>query len=408
MGCPKNTAGLGMTRIYNYKKEMADELKQLLQYWMDNTVDDPNGGFAGQIDENNQMYPEAPKGSVLNSRILYTFAAAYTLTNNAAYLKMADRAFTYICNHFIDPVWGGVFWSVDYLGRPLDTKKQVYASAFTLYALSAYYECSKNELVKEMALALFLTIEKYSFDTVQGGYIDAFARDWTPMEDIRLSAKDANASKTMNTHLHLLEAYTAFYRINPDDFVRERLLQLIRNFSEHFIHPSTGHLQLFFNEKWELQTGPVSYGHDIEASWLLLEAAEVLGDLTLIDAMKELSLSVAEAAIEGLDKDGGLWYERSEHSNELIREKHWWPQAEAMVGFFNAYQVSGDDAYLKLSLDSWGFVKKFIKDTEQGEWFWGVEEDYTPMKGQDKVGIWKCPYHNGRACMEILRRSSGI
>lgn len=249
-----------MTRIHRYKEEMEVELKQLLQYWMDNTIDDRFGGFVGQIDENNERHRDAPKGSVLNSRILYTFAAAYTLTSDTGYLKMADRAFSYLCNYFIDAEYGGVYWSVDHLGRPLDTKKQVYASAFALYALSTYYECTKEKSAKEKAIALFKTLEKYSYDSVYGGYIDAFARDWTSMDDIRLSAKDANAQKTMNTHLHVLEAYTALYRIAPDDILRERLLQLIRNFSEHFIHPSSSHLHLFFNEKWELQAGPVSYG----------------------------------------------------------------------------------------------------------------------------------------------------
>ena len=393
-----------MMQLASYRSEMSDELKQLLQYWTEHTPDIQNGGFVGKIDEHNRIHPDAPKGSVLNSRILWTFASAYNSTSNTEYLKMADRAYEFLSNYFIDPEWGGVYWTVDYSGRPLDTKKQVYASAFALYAMAEYYNCRKDESVKARALALIDTIEKYSFDPVHTGYIDAFARDWTEMQDIRLSAKDANEKKTMNTHLHVLEAYTQLYRIAPSELLNKRLRQLILNFSEHFIDERSGHLQLFFDENWKAKPGPVSYGHDIEASWLLLEAAEVLGDKLLVEVIKEIALNIAEAAIEGLDKDGGLWYERSEHSNELIKEKHWWPQAEAMVGFFNAYQISGDKSYLKLSINSWEFIKKNIKDPVYGEWYWGIEEDYSPMKNQDKAGLWKCPYHNGRACLEVMRR----
>ncbi|MBV4358419.1 AGE family epimerase/isomerase [Pinibacter aurantiacus] len=388
--------------LTQYKNELTEELDNILQYWIDHTIDEEYGGFYGKIDNENNVDNKAPKGSVLNARILWTFAAAFNFTREKKYFDVATRAFDYISKHFIDEENGGVYWTVDYSGRPLDTKKQIYALSFALYAASEYYRASHLPEAKQVAIGLYNIIEKYSFDRARGGYFEAFTKDWKPVADLRLSEKDANEKKTMNTHLHVLEAYTNFYHIEENPAVKQSIQNLLAVFDKHIINQQTHHLELFFDEDWNTKGQIVSFGHDIEAAWLLLEAAEAINDEEWIGKMKTNADRMADAAAEGLDKDGGLWYEVE--NNHLVKEKHWWPQAEAMVGFFNAAQVSGNEKYIQYSMDSWQFTKQYILDAKNGEWFWGVKEDYSIMPNEDKAGLWKCPYHNGRACLELLKR----
>lgn len=388
----------------HFIQEIKEELDNILRYWMTFTTDEANGGFVGRIDHENHVYADSPKGSVLNARILWTFSAAYNATGNQEYLKIANKAYNYITEFFIDKEYDGVFWSVDYKGFPLDTKKQIYAIAFVLYAFCEYYRSTENEAVKNTAIRLYHVIQQYSYDKAKGGYFEAFTRNWSPMEDIRLSAKDANEKKTMNTHLHILEAYTNLFRIWPSPELALHQRDLVNDFLLYIINPETGHLNLFFDENWNVKGDIISYGHDIEASWLLLEAAEVLKDDDLIGRCKSVAVTMADAVVEGLDKDGGLWYEYEPSELHLVKQKHWWPQAEAMVGWVNAWQVSKDEKYLQYAFHNWQFVKQFILDKKNGEWFWGVKEDKSIMKEEDKVGIWKCPYHNSRACLEIIKR----
>jgi len=388
-----------------FKKELTDELKNILNWWATHAPDNTNGGFYGKIDNDNQVTAHSPKGSVLNARILWSFAAAYNHRPEPGYLEMADRAYQYIVNHFIDEENGGVYWSVDYRGEPLDTKKQVYAIAFTIYALSEYYRAGKTENAKQLAIDMFYLLVEKAYDPIKTGYFEAFTKDWQPIADLRLSAKDANEKKTMNTHLHVLEGYTNLYRIWPDKALGEHISILLDNFFEHFIDKKTHHLVLFFDEDWQAKGDLVSYGHDIEATWLLLEAAEAIGDKTSIKKIKEITIAMADATITGFDIDGGLWYEYEPKENQLVKEKHWWVQAEAMVGFFNAWQISGDKRYLNISLENWEFIKTKILDKQNGEWFWGRKEDGSVMPGEDKAGIWKCPYHNSRACLELIARN---
>jgi len=387
-----------------YRHEMQQELDQILDFWMTNTPDPVYGGFIGKIDHAHIKYPESPKGSVLNSRILWTFSAAFNLTGNELYRKVAGRAFDYLVNHFLDKEFGGVYWTVDYAGQPLDAKKQIYALSFAVYGLSEYYKASKDPIALQTAKDIYRVITKYSYEEKFGGYIEALARNWDVMPDLRLSAKDANERKSMNTHLHVLEGFSNLYEIWQDEALRKQIGELIRLFLYKIISAATGHLQLFFNDAWESQSGIVSYGHDIEAAWLIRESAEkITGDADM-NRIEKFSLVLAHAAAQGLDTDGGLWYEYDGTTKHLIKEKHSWPQAEAMVGFFNAWQISGDDTYLQRSVNAWEFVKKYIHDKKNGEWFWGVKEDYSVMDHEDKVGIWKCPYHNSRACIEIIKR----
>jgi mannobiose 2-epimerase len=391
-------------KLRQYKEEMENELEEILSWWMETTLDEKNGGFIGKIDHDNKIYPDAPKGSVLNSRILWTFSSAYILTSNKEYLKIAERAFDYLTAHFIDKEFGGVYWTVNFKGERLDEKKQIYALAFAVYGLSEYYRSSKNERAKEIAIELYNTILKYSYDEKSGGYIEALTRDWKETGDLRLSAKDANEKKSMNTHLHLLEAFTNLYRVWKDELLKQRVVELIRIFLNYIIDNKTHHLILFFDEEWNPKSNIISYGHDIEAAWLIQEAAEIAGDHSLLAEVKKISVKMAEAAAEGLDGDGGLWYEYDAVHQHLINQKHSWPQAEAMIGFFNAWQITGSEKFLKQSLSSWEFVQKYMLDKNSGEWYWGVNADLTPMRQEEKAGIWKCPYHNSRSCMEIINR----
>ncbi len=385
---------------------MRRELEDILLYWMTHAPDLVNGGFYGSISNNNQVALQAPRGAVLNSRILWSFSAAFNLTLDDKYLRTAARAYGYIRDHFIDQTYGGVYWTVDCLGRPLDEKKQIYALAFTIYGLSEYHLATGDDTAMALAINLYEVIMSKGFDPVHGGYLEAFTRDWQEMPDVRLSNKDANESKSMNTHLHVLEAFASLYRVWPNADLRKNITELVGYFLDHIIDPVSYHLHLFFDDQWNRRSDTISYGHDIEAAWLIQEAAGIIGDEELLTKVKAVSVKIADAAAAGLDTDGGLWYEFEPASGQRVTEKHWWPQAEAMVGFFNAFQLTGDESYLQKSLRSWSFVKNHLRDLADGEWYWGVDENYRVMPGQDKVGLWKCPYHNSRACIEVIRRIS--
>jgi mannobiose 2-epimerase len=387
-----------------YREEMDRELRSILLYWMLNTPDEKHGGFIGRIDGDDHPHPDAPKGLVLNSRILWSFSAAWRHTGQSIYRAVATRAYEYLITRFFDPKSGGAFWSLDAAGQPLNTRKQIYGQAFALYGLSEYYQAIANPAVLDIAIDLYRLIEAQSFDPQQGGYFEAYDRDWQPLDDLRLSEKDANEKKTTNTHLHILEAYTTLYLIWPDQQLRGKIRHLLGLFYSHIADPATGHLGLFFTAGWQPRSGLISYGHDIEAAWLLHEAAKVIEDPEWTGRMAELCLRIADHTQEGIDEDGGLWYEKE--GAHFVREKHWWPQAEAMVGFLRAWSISGDRRWWDRSVGAWTFVKNHIRDPQGKEWYWGVDADHRPMPGQDKAGFWKCPYHNSRACMEIVRQLS--
>ncbi len=384
--------------------EISTEYTNILQYWEHHTVDNLQGGFAGSIDQSNQVNVRSPKGSVLNSRILWSFSAAYNHGGNPEYLALAIRAFHFIRDYFTDPEFGGLYWLTDYQGNKLDTHKQIYAQAFGIYGMSEYYRAAKDPRALEQAIEWYHLIENHSRDPVHGGYIDAFSRDWSSLDDKRLSAKDENAPKTMNTHLHIVEAYANLYEVWPSRNLRTNIIQLLRIFDEKIIHPESHHLDLFFSNDWQTDSGKISYGHDIEAAWLLQSCAQTVGDMECLHKAKKNALLITDASMKGLDHDGGLWYEYDQIKNEWVYEKHWWPQAEAMVGFCNAWQLTGSTTYKTALLNSWNFIRHHIIDNRAGEWFWGVDRENNIMKDQDKTGIWKCPYHNTRACLELLKR----
>jgi cellobiose epimerase len=389
--------------LLDYKAAVHDELRSILSWWSRYMPDEEQGGFYGSVGQDNIPDPDAPKGVVLNSRICWTFSVAYSISKDEADLRIATRAFEYIVQHFVDHEYGGVYWSVDAQGNMLDGRKQIYGQAFCLYSLAEYYKATGGGLALHLAKDLYTYIELYSLDKEKEGYIEAFTREWSPIGDVRLSEKDNNEKKTMNTHLHIIEAYANLYMVWPDATLRERIASLLEVFDRHFINKENYHLHLFLDENWDIRSSLISYGHGIEAAWLLLQCAETTGYRLYIDHYKKLSILLADAAAEGLDKDGGLWYEYEPAHDRLVKEKHSWPQAEAMVGFFNAWQLSGEDKYLDYSKASFGFIEKYIKDNTTGEWRWGIHEDGSAMK-KEKAGFWKCPYHSVRACMEIQKR----
>ena len=384
-------------------KQVKQELTQnILPYWTER-MQNPEGGFHGRINGADKLDPEAPKGAIMNARLLWTFASAYRILGEKSYLEMAQRAKREIIDSFYDPEFGGIYWSLNPDGTPLDTKKQIYAIAFAIYGLAELNRATGDGEALEYAIKLFNSIEDHSFDTQKDGYFEAFTREWAQIEDMRLSDKDANESKTMNTHLHVLEAYTCLYRVWGDGRLKERLRGLIDIFEQHILGPD-GHLKLFFDDDWNCAYDIVSYGHDIEASWLIHEAALVLGDQQVLDRMLTLVPSVAKAALEGFTPEGGMIYEKHGPEGPADGDRHWWVQAETVVGCLNLWDHFGDQEGLENALMCWDFIKANLIDREHGEWFWSLREDGSVNREDDKAGFWKCPYHNGRMCMEILER----
>ncbi|MNZ91694.1 Cellobiose 2-epimerase [compost metagenome] len=297
---------------------------------------------------------------------------------------------------------------VDAAGNPAETKKQVYGQAFAIYAFSEYYRATGNEAALSQAIEIFQTLERYSYDPAFKGYFEAHTQDWKETGDNSLSEKDLNEKKSMNTHLHVMEGYTNLYRVWKSDELHAKLKELIEVTIEHIVDADTAHFILFFDEQWNKKSGHISYGHDIEGSWLIVEAAEVLGDTELLEKARAVAIRMAEATLqEGVDKDGGLFNEAYSDGTLIDSDKDWWPQAEAVVGFYNAYQMTGDVKYLDAARKSWAFIESFIVDKEHGEWHWSVTQDGAPSENLQKVSPWKCPYHNGRACFEMIERLNG-
>ena len=387
----------------------AELSKNILPYWM-GRVPDPDGGMYGRITGDDIVDPSAPIGNIMTARVLWTFASAYRLFKDSGdpasakqYLEMAVMARNLIINRFYDPEFGGTYWSLNPDQTPQDTKKQIYAIAFTIYGLAELNRATGDGKALEYAIKLFNSIEEHSFDAARGGYFEAFTREWADIEDMRLSDKDANESKTMNTHLHVLEAYTCLYRVWKNSLLEERLRGLISVFGQHIIG-SDGHLKLFFDNDWNCGYDTVSYGHDIEASWLLHEAALVLGDDEVLERVEALVPRIAEAAGEGFTHEGGMIYEKHGPDGPADGDRHWWVQAETVVGYFNLWDHFGSQEGLEKALTCWEFIKGNLVDREKGEWFWSIREDGSVNREDDKAGFWKCPYHNGRMCMEIIER----
>ena len=393
-------------KLVLFKKEMQDVLTgNILPFWIDKMVDHENGGFYGRIDGHGNLHADAEKGGILNARILWTFSAAYRVLGKSEYLEMATRAKDYIIAHFIDREYGGTYWSLDYKGNPKDTKKQFYAIGFMIYGLSEYVRATGDKEALDYAIQLFECIEEHSLDVIYNGYIEACTREWGEIADMRLSDLDANYPKSQNTHLHIIEPYANLYRVWKDERLEKALRNMINIFTDKILNPETNHLDLFFEKDWTRGAGHLeSYGHDIECSWLMHEAALVLGDAEVLKKVEEIVPLVAKASEKGLNPNGSMIHEANLDTGHVDDDLHWWVQAEAVVGFYNIYQHFGDESALDKSLQCWQYIKDNLIDYEGGEWYWSRRPDGTLNLDDDKAGFWKCPYHNGRMCLEIIER----
>lgn len=384
------------------RREIIEDLRSnILPFWIRHAPD-PAGGFYGQLLYDGTPRPEAEKGGVLNARILWTFSAAYRLFGDESYKEMADRAQRYFLRHFIDPVYGGTYWSVHADGTPNSTDKQTYGLSYAIYGLTEHFRATGNRESLDRAVEVFHTLEKYARDPRYGGYIESFTRDWHKPPRYGYDGKGI-APKTMNTHLHVLEAYTALYRVHPDKEIRDALQSLIDIAMHKILDQKTGHENLYFTQDWKSLENICSYGHDIEFSWLLTEAAEVLNDPERLREARRIALQVADIQMrEGRNADGAMMYEKTE--DHLRSDLEWWPQAESVVGFVNAWQISGDDKYKEAAIHTWEWIKHHMIDHTYGEWYSTVKADGTAVKKGFKASLWRCPYHNSRMGMEVYER----
>ncbi|WP_075602134.1 AGE family epimerase/isomerase [Saccharicrinis aurantiacus] len=392
-----------INNLQKLKTELENELTRLLDYWSHEAIDFKNGGFIGRIKNGGVKDWDSEKGMVLNARILWTFSSAYRVTQLTKYKEIAKKAYEYLMKYFWDTEYGGFIWSVTNSGLPLNERKQTYAQGFGVYALSEYYRATGDEESLSYACKTFVLIEERCRDEKFGGYIEAFDKSWSVLEDMRLSVKDDNTPKSMNTHLHILEPYTNLYRIWPNKKLKERIVNLLGLFENNIVDPESGHFNLFFSMDWSVQSTAVSYGHDIEGAWLLHEAAQEIKDENLINDIQKTALRLVDITIkEGTDSDGSVFYEKD--NGDLDTEKHWWPQAEAMVGLYDAWEIEPKQIYQDHIFKVWEFIKTNLMDLEYGEWYWSVDEKGLPNENEDKVGFWKCPYHNTRALIELFER----
>ena len=388
-----------MNRTDTFRKEVRKVLESnILNYWL--TLKDPRGGFFGEADGTGEIQRGAPRGVILNARIIWAFSAAYGMLHDSRYLEAAIHAKDWFLAHFCDGKNGGVFWSVTAAGEPLDEKKQLYAQGFAIYGLSELYKVSSDEETLRAAIDLFRVVEAKFLDAENGGYIEALARDFSPLEDMSLSAHDINADKTMNSHLHILEAYANLYQVWPDPSLKKAVEELLDIVCNKVMGPD-GHLRLYFRRDWSVLPGGVSYGHDIETSWLALECASALHDIDVVNRVRPAALLMGKAGNEGYRADGSMMYEKLEDGS-LDLSRQWWVLAEAVVGNLWLWKFHGDLQAPDRALATWAYIRDNIVDWDNGEWFWGVHPDGTPDKDSPKAGFWKCPYHNTRMCLQVL------
>ncbi len=385
--------------------QFEDELlNNILPFWRSVTPDNKNGGFYGQIGVNNTIHNNIPRTSVTCSRILWTFSHAYSIYKNTDYLDIANRAFDYLNAAFWDKENAGLYWSVDLHGNPVFDHKHFYAQAFGIYGFSEYFRATQNSQSLSRAIQLFNILEEHAFDPKYGGYIESKSRKFQPIADMRLSEKDMNCRKSMNTSLHIIEAYANLLLVWDNRTLKDQLSRLIDDFNQHVFDKRSNHLQLFFDDEWRILSERISCGHDIESSWLLYEAAEMIGDRELIEDTKTISLGLSHSVLTfGTNKDGSIIQEGT-LAKITNPNKEWWPQAEAVVGFYNAYQISGNNRYLDAAQTAWNYAQTHFIDQSYGGWFKRVMEDGSIDLTSPKVGPWECPYHESRMCFEMIKR----
>ena len=388
--------------------QLRDEITQdlngnLLPFWKKYSVDpnDPNEGFYGAIAIDGTGKDSAQKHNVLFARYLWTYSSAYRIFGDQEALQLAHRAYKYLSNYFWDKENGGVFWVLNSDGTVADSSKMSYGLSFAMYAFSEYYRITQNEESLEKAKQIFKLLEEHAYDKENGGYLEAFSADWQWREGKGMAARQA---KSMNTHLHLLEAYTNLYRVWPDPEVKKQMEGMIDMFWKHILNTQTHHQELYFAKDWTVSGRYDSYGHDIEFSWLFDEAGKVLGDTAMIRRIQEESVKIAAVQLaEGMNAEGAMIYEK-EGENNYRKNIQWWVEAEAVVGYLNAYEISKDKKFLDAAVGVWNYIKKYIVDKQYGGWYPNLLEDGTPRPNDIKGDGWTCPYHNGRMGFEVYER----
>lgn len=387
---------------------MVDEIRKelvngIIPFWK-NLRDDEYGGYYGLLDYDLNLDKKAEKGCILNSRITWFFANAYLLLKDESLLDEAKHGYEFLKNKCLDKEYGGIYWSLNYDGTPKDTTKHTYNQAFCIYALSTYYAASKDAEALELAMQLFEKIEITCMD--EAGYLEAFTRDFKPESNEKLSENGVLADKTMNTLLHVFEAYTELYRVSKETKVKERLMWIMDVFADKVYNPELHRQEVFFDKNYNSIIDLHSYGHDIETAWLMDRGTEVLGDETYTERMgaitRDLTSQIYKVAFDGHSL-------ANECEKGVVNEHRvWWVQAEAIVGFLNGYEKDPQKKeYLEAAESIWEFIKEHVMDKREGsEWFWEVDKEGKPYEGRPIVEPWKCPYHNGRMCMEVIRRMS--
>jgi len=384
------------------QSEVREHLEtKLLPFWK-NLKDDENGGYYGYMDFDLNVDKKAVKGCILNSRIMWFFASAAMTLKDSGLLVYAKHAFDFMKKYCVDDVYGGVYWSVTYDGHIEDDLKHTYNQAFAIYALSAYYDASGDDDAIVMAWRLYDLIESKCRDVE--GYLEAFERDFQPTSNEKLSENGVMAEKTMNTLLHVFEAYTELYRVTKEEKVADNLHWMMDIFADKVYAPKRHRQEVFFDRHWHTLIDLHSYGHDIETAWLLDRGLQVLGDETLSRRMKPLIRDLTSEVYKKAYHRQSLWNECEKGTNDKTRV--WWVQAEAVVGFLNGYENSPEHPeYLQAACDIWTYIKTYLVDKREGsEWFWCVDDNGVPASHKPVVEPWKCPYHNGRMCFEVIRR----
>jgi mannobiose 2-epimerase len=347
---------------------------------------------------------DRPRGALLASRILWTYCAAFRTKPDPKYLELAKAAYMDLESHFWDREHAGYFWSIAPDGKPLDNSKQIYVQSFAIYGLTEYFRATGDKAALDRAIEVYRLIESHSRDRANGGYLEAFTRDWRRPKGKRLSKIGPEYPKSQNTNLHLMESFTNLLRVWPDSGLRQELRALTEVMLTRIVGPEGLHLRLYFDAEWNPKSDVISFGHDIEFSWLVTETAEVVGDPELLARAKTAALKIARGTLaQGVDPDGGVLNEAGPRGL-TDTGKDWWPQAEAVVGFLNAYQLSGDPQFFAAAERTWNFIERRLVDRQHGEWFWGVTREGKVRPYGTKIGFWKCPYHNGRACLETAAR----
>lgn len=391
-------------------QNMVNEIKEhlisdIIPFW-ENLKDETYGGFYGYMDYDLKVDRKAVKGCILNSRITWFFANAYTLLGETELLTYARHGYEFLKNYCMDKEKGGVFWSVTYDGKPEDTTKHTYNQAFSIYALSSYYEASGDEEALALAKQLMEIIEERC--TNENGYMEAFDREFKPVENDKLSENGVIAEKTMNTLLHVFEAYTELYRVSKDARAKERLEWMMDLMAERIYNPALHRQEVFFDNDYHSLIDLHSYGHDIETAWLIDRGVEVLEEESYEKKMTPITRNLTERIYEVAFDGHSL---ANECENGVVNQHRiWWVQAETVVGFLNGYQKDKSRReYLEAAKSQWQFIKDHVIDKRKGsEWFWEVNPDGTPIPDRPIVEPWKCPYHNGRMCFEVLKRAETL